>query len=243
MRAALAAAIFCVGCASTPAIPPDAPPATAPGTPPIDPVVVGGGEFNDPLIGFNRAMFAFNDVTYRFLLVPLAKGYRWITPDPVERGIGNFFHNLGTPIYLVNDVLQLEPRPFGRHLSRFVINSTVGLLGFFDPAKDWFGLERTRTGFADTLSDYGSGYGFYLVLPLIGPSDARSGAGRVADWFLNPVPYLTHEPQTTAIQAFDGFQEIAPAADKYPVLRRKVEDPYIFFRNLHLQGLERDDAH
>lgn len=205
--------------------------------------MVSTPRYRDPLIGVNRVFFAFNDVTYRYLLIPVAKGYRWVVPDPVETGIGNFFHNLKTPIYVVNDVLQFEPKPLGRHLSRFVINSTIGVLGLFDPAQAWFGLERKETGFQDTLADYGAGYGIYLVLPLLGPSDTRNGAGLLVDQFLNPIPYLTDEPDTTAIQIYDNFQEFAPGAEKYETLRRDLDDPYIFFRNLYLQGLQRDAAH
>ncbi len=200
-------------------------------------------DYRDPLIGMNRAIFTFNDVTYRYLLIPLSKGYRWLVPDPVETGIGNFFHNLKTPIYVVNDLFQLEPKPLGRHLSRFVINSTIGVLGLFDPAQAWFGLERKETSFEDTLADYGAGYGIYLVLPFFGPSDVRNGTAQVVDYFLNPVPYLTDEPETTVIQAYDNFQAFAPGAETYETLRRTRDDPYIFFRNLYLQGVQRDARH
>jgi phospholipid-binding lipoprotein MlaA len=188
----------------------------------------------------NRAFFGFNDVLYRFLLIPLGKGYVWLIPGRARKSVGNFFHNLKTPVYLANDLLQLKPKPFWRHFARFVVNSTVGLAGLFDPAQASLGLERTKTGFGDTLARYGAGYGVYLVLPVFGPSDLRHGTGLVADYFLNPVPYLTEDPATTAVTSFDSFQEYAPGAEKYQTLRRKVEDPYIFFRNLHLQGAQRD---
>jgi phospholipid-binding lipoprotein MlaA len=211
-----------------------------PGAPAIEATVVSNPEYRDPLIWANRAIFTFNDVAYRYLLIPLGKGYLWVTPDPVERSVGNFFYNLKTPIYVVNDALQFKPERLGRNLLRFVINSTVGLAGFFDPAQAWFGLERAGTHFDATLAQYGAGYGVYLVLPLLGPSDVRNGASRVTDYFLNPVPYLTDEPQTTEIQVYDGFQEFAPSAEPYETLRRKADDPYIFFRNLYLQGVQRD---
>ncbi|MCM2304348.1 MAG: VacJ family lipoprotein [Elusimicrobia bacterium] len=188
----------------------------------------------------NRVIFAFNDVLYRYLLIPLSKGYNRLVPDRARRCVADFFHNLKTPVYVANDILQLEPKPLGRHLARFVINSTVGLGGLFDPAQDAFGLERTRTGFGETLARYGAGYGVYLVLPVFGSSDLRNGAALAADYFLNPVPYLTEDPATTAVMAYDNFQEYAPGAEKYETLRREVDDPYIFFRNLHLQGAQRD---
>lgn len=240
-----AAAALGSGCASVNGAPAGTSGETAaspapPGAPAIEPAVVGNSEYRDPLIWVNRAIFGFNDVAYRYLLIPLSKGYLGVVPDPVERSVGNFFYNLKTPIYVVNDLLQFKPKPLGRNLLRFVINTTVGLAGFFDPAQAWFGLEREGTHFEDTLAQYGAGYGIYLVLPILGPSDVRNGVSRVTDYFLNPVPYLTDEPETTAVQVYDGFQEFAPSAEPYETLRRKADDPYIFFRNLYLQGVQRD---
>jgi len=206
----------------------------------VEPTVVGQVKYRDPLIGLNRVIFKLNDVTYRYLLIPLGKGYMKVLPDPVHRSVGNFFHNLKSPIYVVNDALQLKPRPLGRHVSRFVINSTLGLAGLFDPAKTYFGLEKTETHLEETLARYGAGYGIYLVLPLFGPSDLRNGPSQIVDYYLNPVPYLTDNPETTAIMTYDSFQEFAHGAKSYETLRRKADDPYIFFRNLYLQGVERD---
>jgi len=216
----------------------EAPPRAA--GPAIKPTVVSYPEYRDPLIGLNRAIFAFNDVTYRYLLIPLGKGYMRIVPDPVHRSVGNFFYNLKMPIYAVNHLLQLEPKPMGRNLLRFGINTTVGLLGLFDPARDWWGLEREETDFEETLSGYGAGYGIYVVLPIFGPSDLRNSASLVVDHFLNPVVYLTENPERSAIQGFDFFQDYASEAERYETLRRKAEDPYTFFRNLYLQGVQRD---
>lgn len=208
--------------------------------PPSEPLVVAPAHYRDPLIRVNRVIFAFNDVAYRYLLIPLSKGYRRLVPARARRSVADFFHNLKTPVYAANDILQLRPKPLGRHLARFVINSTLGLGGLFDPAQDTFGLPRTRTGFDETLARYGAGYGVYLVLPIYGSSSLRGCAALAADYFLNPIPYLTEDPATTAVMGFDTFQEFAPGAEKYETLRRELEDPYIFFRNLHLQGAQRD---
>lgn len=208
--------------------------------PEIEPTVVSYPEYRDPLIWVNRGIFAFNDVTYRFLLIPLSKGYTRVVPRPVRRSVGHFFYNIKTPVYAVNHLLQRKPKPLGRDLLRFVINSTVGLLGLFNPAEAWWGLEREETGFDETLGRYGAGYGIYLVLPLFGPSDLRNGASLLVDHFLDPILYLTEDPETTVLQGFDFFQAYAPGAERYETLRRKSEDPYIFFRNLYLQGAQRD---
>lgn len=208
--------------------------------PGLEPTVVSYPDYRDPLIRVNRAVFAFNDVTYRYLLIPLGKGYMRVIPDPVHRSVGNFFYNIKMPIYAVNHLLQLEPKPMGRNLLRFGINTTVGLLGLFDPARDWWGIEREETNFDETLAGYGAGYGLYLVLPIFGPSDLRKSASLVVDHFLNPIIYLTENPERSVIQGYDFFQEYAPEAERYETLRRRTEDPYTFFRNLYLQGVQRD---
>jgi phospholipid-binding lipoprotein MlaA len=203
--------------------------------------VVSYSNYRDPLIGVNRVIFKINDVAYRFLLIPLAKGYTKITPDPVERCIRNFFYNIKTPIYAVNHLLQGHPKPMGRTLGRFGINTTIGILGLFDPARTRYKIEKEETHFEHTLSRYGVGYGFYLVIPFFGPSDVRRGVSSLVDHFLNPFTYITEFPYSTGIQAFDNFQEFAPAAPRYKTLKQKTDDPYIFFRNLYLQGVQRDD--
>jgi phospholipid-binding lipoprotein MlaA len=208
--------------------------------PVIEPTVVSYPEYRDPLIWLNRGVFAFNDVTYRFLLIPLSKGYLAVVPQPVQTSVGNFFYNLKMPIYAVNHLLQLEPMLLGRNLLRFGINTTVGLLGLFDPAHDWWGLDRAETDFETTLGQYGAGYGLYLVLPLFGPSDLRNAPSLVVDHFLNPLVYLTDDPERTALQGYDFFQDYAPGAEGYQTIRSKSEDPYIFFRNLYLQGVQRN---
>ncbi|HEX7026698.1 MAG TPA: VacJ family lipoprotein [Gammaproteobacteria bacterium] len=207
----------------------------------IEPTVVEYDDYRDPLIGVNRAIFAFNDVTYRYALIPLGKGYVKITPQGFRNSVGNFFYNIRMPIHLVNNVFQFKFEPAARNLVRFGINSTLGLFGLFDPAKNWFNLDRAEARFEDTLAHYGAGYGFYLVLPFAGPSDLRGGTSLVFDYFLDPIPELVDDrSDARAIQIYDRFNEFAPSADQYEILREKSEDPYIFFRNLHLQGIQRD---
>ncbi len=229
---------------------------TPAGTPEIDPTVVSGGssgsgsistEYDDPLIHVNRVIFGFNDFAYRYALIPLSKGFvRWV-PSPVRDSIGNFFRNIKTPVYAVNDVFQLEHRPLGRHLGRFAINTTIGVLGLFDPASTWLGIEQPDTDFGKTLRFWGAGRGYFLVLPLLGPSDVRGTTSLVVDYFLNPIPYIVDTPESTFVTSFDQFQEFAPGAESYETfsesLRLKLEDPYIFFRNLYLQAQDRDAAY
>ena len=205
----------------------------------IEPNVVSNDDYRDPLIRFNRAMFAFNDVSYRYVLIPAARTYLH-APAPLRIGVSNFFNNIKTPIPLVNHLLQLQPREAGVDFVRFVVNSTVGIAGLFDPADAWMHLEREETGMSETLIQYGTNYGAYLVLPLVGPSNLRDGSALVVDSFLNPLAYILDNPESIVVRGFDNFQEFAPSAAGYLELREESEDLYIFMRNLHLQGIRRD---
>lgn len=197
----------------------------------------------DPLMPFNRVMHKFNDVTYRYVLIPLADAYVSVTPDPVERGIGNFFDNIKTPIYLINHLLRGDIKGAGRDIGRFAINTTIGVAGFGDPATNWFEIEEDLARAGDTMAGYGVGYGFYLVLPFIGPSNARSGVGMFIDGQLNPIQYLMDSPEDTGVRIFDNFQEYGPTIMSYTDLREESEDLYLFMRNLHVQGLLRDQQY
>lgn len=206
----------------------------------IEPTVVSYQNYNDPLMGMNRAIFQFNDFSYRHAIIPLSEGYLEIVPPPVRDGITNVFDNIKTPIYFVNNLIQGRVSDSLTNLARFSINSTIGILGIMDPARDAFGLEPAHTGFEDTLSHFGSGYGVYVVLPLIGATDLRNSVGRVGDYFLNPIVYLTDNPERLVIQGVDGVNTFAPQAVNYLELKEQADDPYLFFRNMYLQGVIRD---
>lgn len=206
----------------------------------IEPTVVSTPEYNDPLIGFNRAVFDFNDVAYRYVLVPFSEGYIAVVPDPVRGGISNFFTNIKMPISFVNNLLQGKPGDSARNVARFGINSTLGILGFFDPAEDWFELAPAQNNLNTTLSSWGAGYGFYLVLPILGPSDLRNTLARFGDQALNPVNYLSEEQDQIILQGVDNINAFAPQAQRYLDLKAEAEDPYLFFRNMYLQGVVRD---
>lgn len=229
------------GCAGTPER--RAPPAQeAAGSPDIEPTVVAYRDYRDPLIRLNRAIFAFNDVSYRYVLIPLGKGYMK-APAPVRKSAGNFFDNLRAPIYLINNLLQLKPGAAARNVARFGVNTTAGVLGLFDPATRYLEIEQAPASFGDTLAHYGAGYGVYLVVPLLGPSDLRNGSSALLEGFVHPISYLTRDGERILIQSFDYFQDFAPEAERYETLEAEAEDPYVFFRNLYLQGVQRDAAY
>jgi phospholipid-binding lipoprotein MlaA len=250
--AAFAIALVFSGCASQAADPAPSEPVAVPGsgdsapdneTIVSDPNVVSYDDYRDPLMPLNRFVFRFNDVVGRYALIPLGKGYARIVPEPVDRRIDNFFYNAASPIYAVNHLLQARPRLSGRNLARFGINTTIGLLGLFDPAKAWFGLERVESDFAETLAHYDAGYGTYLVLPFFGPSDARNATARVVDYFLHPIPWVLDNPESFVVMSYGYFHDFAQSAEDYEKLMKESDDPYIFMRNLHLQTIQRDAAY
>lgn len=201
------------------------------------------GEVRDPLMRLNRAVFKFNDISYRYALIPAARFYQNGIPAPVRTGVGNFFDNIKSPISFTNHLLQIKPRDAGVDLARFLINTTIGVAGIFDPATHWFELEKRETSMSATLVQYGTRHGTYIVLPFIGPSNVRDGSAMFVDGLLNPLRYILDNPESGVVRVFDNFQEFAPSAESYLTMRAESEDLYIFMRNLHLQGVQRDEAY
>jgi len=135
---------------------------------------------SDPIETVNRGLYRFNYNFDRFLFLPVVNTYEFILPNYVEKRLSNFFDNFGEFKNFTNGVLQLKPKSAGITLSRFVINSTVGIAGLWDPASHWK-LQRQDEDFGQTLGRYGAGNGPYIVLPVLGPSNLRDTAGLVAD--------------------------------------------------------------
>ncbi|MBT4488122.1 MAG: hypothetical protein HOK30_25495 [Rhodospirillaceae bacterium] len=158
------------------------------------------GGISDPLEPMNRIIFAFNDTVDLILLRPIAIGYNAILPDVVIQSVRRFFLNLDAPVILANDLLQGDFRDAGVTVGRFGVNSTIGLMGLFDPAAR-FGWERHHADFGQTLHAYDVGAGPYLVLPLLGPVSTRGGVGKVTDIFFQPLTYLLTTVQNLAIGA------------------------------------------
>lgn len=140
----------------------------------------------DPWEDFNRGTHSFNLTFDKYLLSPLAKGYRFLFPSEIRTGVRNFLSNLGEPWTSINSVLQGNFSNTGVSLARFLINSTVGILGIFDVAKE-IGLEKQREDFGQTLAVYGFETGPYLVLPFLGPSTVRDAMGKVVGFLGDPV--------------------------------------------------------
>jgi phospholipid-binding lipoprotein MlaA len=197
-------------------------------TPPDDP--------SDPLESWNRGVYKFNTVADKYVLRPVAKGYDKITPAPVQAGIGNFFSNLLYPTVMVNDVLQLKLRQFGADTLRLVVNTVAGVGGLFDVATP-AGLPKNDEDFGQTLGYWGVGPGWYLMLPLLGPSDNRDLVGSVGDWYTSPLTYYADDHKTEAwglgvLQAVHQRAELL-GADK---MVEQQMDPYVFVRSIYLQN-------
>ena len=189
----------------------------------------------DPLETFNRGMFWFNDKAYFYVMKPVAKGWRWLAPEPLRLGIRNFFSNLRAPIRFVNAALQGKFRDSGNELTRFGVNTTLGIGGLFDPAKAHFGIERKIEDTGQTLAHYGVGPGPYLVLPFLGPSNFRDGIGLFGDVYLSLVPVLfEHRGYWIAISG-DVINFLSIDKDTYEGIKRDSLDPYLFLRDAYAQ--------
>jgi phospholipid-binding lipoprotein MlaA len=187
----------------------------------------------DPFEGFNRQVFAFNEAVDRAILRPVASGYDRYTPDPVQRSIGNVFTNLATPGVALNQLLQGKPKRALEDFTRFLVNSTVGLGGIFDVARD-NGLPRHEEDFGQTFAVWGLGEGPFLMLPLLGPANTGHAVGRVFDAFTNPM-FLTSHPERTAAV---GVNVVDTRASLLSADALISGDRYLFVRDAYRQRRE-----
>lgn len=191
----------------------------------------------DPLEPLNRFFFAFNDRLYFWLLKPVATGYSVVVPKPARESAGNFFFNLKSPVRLVNSLLQVKFARSGEELARFVVNTTVGVAGLWDPARSWFNLIPSDEDLGQTLGKYGMGEGFYLCLPVLGPANLRDGIGLVGDYFLDPVSYLYFSNQNEAalgIRSEDTVNQTSLRLGDYEAFKSASFDPYSAMRDSYI---------
>lgn len=185
----------------------------------------------DPYEGFNRKVFAFNDFADKWVLKPVAKSYRFITPKFVDKGVSNVFDNLGEVRNLFNAGLQGDLRHAGVATGRLLINSTLGLVGLFDVAKH-FGLEERREDFGQTLGVWGVKSGPYLVLPLLGSSNLRDSLSVLPDIYLAPQTYLDEPAIRNSLR---GLDLVDTRADLLSAESLISGDRYTFIREIYLQ--------
>lgn len=197
------------------------------------------GGISDPIEGVNRVVFDVNDFLDTWILRPIAWTYGEVAPTAVKSGLRNAFSNLREPVNLANHLFQLEFEKAAETTGRFLINSTVGLAGLWDPATDW-GLPEQRTDFGHTLYSYDVGSGPYVVLPLLGPSSVRDGAGRVVDSFLDPLVYLTGTPVRLGLAGGRTVVERERVLEPLDALKADSIDYYATLRSLWHQNRTSD---
>jgi phospholipid-binding lipoprotein MlaA len=200
-------------------------------------------EKSDPFGGYNRAMTSFNDGAYEYVLSPIAKGYKTVVHEDIRDSIGNFFHNLLYPIRLVNNLLQGKLKNSVEETGRFVINTTIGIFGLFDPAKSYFGLEEHNEDFGQTLGYWGVGPGPHIVLPLLGPSNLRDTLSMYPDSLVNPVDYqsdrgynlTSNSTETIYVKAFKTVNKTSIDGEQYDIMKKDAVDLYPFLRDVYEQ--------
>jgi len=189
----------------------------------------------DPIEPVNRAIFTFNDKAYYWFFKPVARGYNAVVPQGVRVAVRNFFSNLATPIRAANNLLQGRFRDTGTELLRFTINSTIGMAGLLDPAHDGFRLEKREADLGQTLGRYGLGQGMYLVLPLLGPTTLRDGAGHAGDLFLDPLSYVRPPEAAIGLNAYKRENDLSLRIGEYEDLTGAALDPYVAVRDAYAQ--------
>jgi phospholipid-binding lipoprotein MlaA len=191
---------------------------------------------DDPFESFNEKMFWFNrEVLDRFLLKPAATAWDFLLPDPVQRGIYNIFDNLAVVRRVVNNTLQAKFTGAGTELARFTINSTIGLVGFFDVARDAFGIQQRDEDTGQTFGLWGMRPGPYLVLPFLPPLTIRDGIGYAFDSAMTPYVYFIPWYANAGITATSTVNERSLNLDRFERVAESTIDLYGAVRNAYLQ--------
>lgn len=193
-----------------------------------------GDGIADPLEPMNRVVFIFNDKLYFWILKPVKTGYAAVVPKDIRICIGNFVNNLATPVVLINTLLQGRWDDAGIVLSRFGVNTVLGVYGFGDPATSEFDLTPRSADFGQTLGVYGAGEGVYLFWPLFGPSNIRDSIGLVADNLVQPINYLELNSAQRLNYAGGSFlNRLSLGSDVYEEMKKYSLDPYVSAREAY----------
>jgi phospholipid-binding lipoprotein MlaA len=188
----------------------------------------------DPIEKINRKVFWFNDHLDMYVLEPVARGWDRVLPDPVQHSIANFFQNARSPIVIINDLLQGKPRDSGRDVGRFAVNTTVGVLGFMDPATKW-GLEQHNEDFGQTLGVWGILPGPFLMLPVLGPSNPRDGIGLIGDWAFSIYPFFVDQYVLLGARVIDTVNARSQLLAEIKNAKEASVDYYTFVRDAYFQ--------
>jgi phospholipid-binding lipoprotein MlaA len=194
-----------------------------------------GDDVYDPFESYNRGMTAFNDGLFLYLLDPVATGYSYVVPEGGRKSVNNFLNNLLYPVRLVNTVFQAKFACAGKETLRFTINCTIGILGLFDPAKDWFGIEACEEDFGQTLGFWGVGPGPHFVLPFFGPSNLRDMFSLYPDSFYDPIAQLKPLERQILVTGYKYVNKTSLHLGEYQAFKKDAYDYYLFFRDAYEQ--------
>jgi phospholipid-binding lipoprotein MlaA len=190
----------------------------------------------DPLEPINRFFFHFNDKLYYWVLKPVAKAYSAVIPEELQICFRNFFNNLKTPARAVNSLLQGNVRDSFNEVARFTLNSTVGIVGLGDFAKDAFNLDSSYEDLGQTFAHYGAGGGFYINWPFLGPSNLRDSLGLVGDTYLHPLFWIDAEDGVIiGTWTFEKINYTALTLGDYELFTQTALDPYTAVKDAYQQ--------
>jgi len=206
---------------------------------------------SDPLSGYNRVMTNFNDGLYDYILKPVASGYKELVHIEIRHSVSNFFKNIYYPKRLVNNLLQGKFENAFEETERFVLNTTIGVLGLFDPAKNHFDIQAHNEDFGQTLGFYGVGSGPHIVLPLFGPSNLRDALSMFPDSVISPMEAsisterkaytlsITYA-EYAAIKSLDIINYISFNIERYDKIKEDAVDLYPYLRDLYEQKRDKE---
>ena len=206
--------------------------------PPAAPAAEDGEDIFDPWEPFNEKMFNFNLKLDRYVLKPVARVYKTVMPDPFQVMISNGFDNIRFVPRFVNNILQGKFGGATREMSRFLINSTAGIGGLFDPAKDYWGIRPSSEDFGQTLGTWGAGPGPYLVLPVLPPLTVRDGVGLGVDTLIDPFGYFIGWIPRLGMRIGDTVNDRALNYDLFQGVEETTIDLYSSVRHFYLKRRE-----
>jgi len=196
--------------------------------------VHGEADPEDPLESFNRAMYSFNDTLDQAILKPVAQGYNAVLPDPVNKGVSNFFSNLEDIVVVFNDLLQFKFEQALTDTARVFFNTTIGVFGLIDVASG-MDMPKHNEDFGQTLGYWGVDTGPYIVWPFLGPSNVRDTVGFIGDAYVNPLYDIEPEGTQNALLVVNVIDTRAGLLSASKILKEAALDPYLFVRDAYLQ--------
>lgn len=191
---------------------------------------------NDPIEGYNRSIFKFNDKFYYWVLKPVARGYGVVLPEVARKSVRKFFSNASMPIRMANCALQGRVKGMGIETTRFLVNTTLGIGGLFNPADSLLNLKEQEADFDQTLGRYGMKPVFFINWPLLGPSSLRGTLGLIGDIGCSPLTYFLTIPIKIGIRSYEEVNETSLTIGDYEALTEPALDPYIAVRNAYYQN-------